>query len=188
MTIIGPRTKTSPASTRSPLDTPTGIGSPVNGARAIAPLPSIITPSTGTTSPDLISTMSPTLNACIGIHSSSDEPFKLSEAHEPSSQQFSSLADESLASLGNLSNPPCIAVLALTNALSSRWDAKATSPVTIRASGYSCKIIAPITANDVRTWKPRTLFLILDAAALNIGKPANEIPITVSRSAALLGM
>ncbi len=73
-TIIGPLTNTNPASTISPSEIPTGIGSPVNGARSISPFPSIIFPSTGTTSPDLISIISPTLNAWIGTQSFSFEP------------------------------------------------------------------------------------------------------------------
>ena len=156
------------------METPIGIGSPVNGARSISPFPSIMIPSTGTISPDLISTTSPTLNAWIGTQSCSVEAFSTSE--------------ESRASLGNLSNPPCIAFLALTNAISSRCEANATKPVTTRASTYSCIIIAPITAKEIRTWKPRTLFLILDAAFLSIGNPAKEIPITANNNAVLLGI
>ena len=70
--MIGPRTNTNPASTKSPLSRLIGIGSPVNGARSIDPLPSIIIPSTGIISPDLISTISPMFSASTGSHSSSE--------------------------------------------------------------------------------------------------------------------
>ena len=70
LTCRGPRVIVRPASTNEPGLTDTGIGSPVIGVLSIAPVPSTMVPSTGITSPDLISTISPGSKAVIGVHSS----------------------------------------------------------------------------------------------------------------------
>ena len=70
-TCRGPRVIVRPASTNEPELTETGIGSPVSGALSIAPVPSTTIPSTGTTSPDRTSTISPGSKAATGVHSSS---------------------------------------------------------------------------------------------------------------------
>ena len=171
----GPRAKTRPASTLSPTFTGIGIGSPVRGALSIAPVPSMITPSTGTVSPDLTSIISPTSSASTGTRSLSQ-----SLAEDGSKEavlitlrdlvpliSIGLLSVTTLALLGSLSRPPCIDCLALINALFSRWEANATSETTIRASISSPSAIAPNTARDVRTWNPTTRFFSPAMASWN---------------------
>ena len=141
----GPRTSTRPASTKSSGLTGIGIGSPVRGALSIEPVPSTTTPSTGTTSPERTSTMSPGSMASTGVSSSSWQ-FATTRDRVSGCSTFSvrvspssGLLSSSLALRGSLSSPPCIDSRALSRALSSRWAAKPTSPTTIRASAHSCR-------------------------------------------------
>ena len=145
LTTKGPRTSTSPASTVSPSFTEIGIGSPVNGARSMAPVPSMIIPSTGITSPERTSTRSPSSSASTGIKSSFWQFASEIEGFDEIWITFRVLCLlfsgvfwlTRRALLGSLSRPPCIDSRALIRALSSRCEENPTNPTTIRASAHS---------------------------------------------------
>ena len=155
----------------SPCLTDTGIGSPVRGALSIEPVPSAIMPSTGTTSPERTSTISPGSMASTGVSSSSWQ-FAIVKDREEDCVTFSErpslstgLLSSNRALRGSLSKPPCMDSRALNRALSSRWAANPTKPTTIRASAHSCRYTAPKTAREVSIWKPSTLFWMLAKAS-----------------------
>ena len=81
-----------------------------------------------------------------------------------------------------------MAFLASNKVLSSIYAARATSPVTIIASSHSVRSKAPITAIEVRNWKPKTMLKRLVIAVLNIGCPASITVRIVSDAGTMLGI
>ena len=81
-----------------------------------------------------------------------------------------------------------MAFLASNKVLSSMYDARATNPVTIIASSHSVRSKAPITANEVRNWKPKTMLKRLVIAVLNIDCPANITVRIVNDAGTMLGI
>ena len=167
----GPCARTSPASMVSPARTSTGTDSPVSGALFRAPVPSMMRPSAGMSSPLRISILSPGFTKSMGTMSILGSlciiAFSPGPAAKPGVSPAGAMENDDMLStvssgcpcnfravLGKRSKPPCIASRALISASPSKWMVNATRMVTINASSHMPRMHAPMTAKLVRTWKP----------------------------------